>query len=369
LPAVAGAGAMGLPLLLALAGVLAFRPAAIVQPFENKSLLLALLAAFAVWIALSGLWSPWVGLGWAKVPATLGFGLLFAAAAVDAPRLALSGAVAALIVLCVVLGIEALWGMPINAAAEPKLPLPELNKNPAKGVVVMLALLWPALAWLLAMRRPWSRVAAAMIALAAGWVSLQFGQLSTAFGFAIGLGCFALALQLPRLAILAPTAVLAIWMLASPLLTPILFSSPALVDALPHSSAARVGIWRYVCARIAEQPWIGHGLDAGRASTEFANYDGEIMRVIPVHPHSASLQIWYETGLIGALLASALIALTGRRLARMFAQDKLGAAAAAAVLAMFGFMANIGWSIWQEWWMATLILAGALIAALKAARA
>jgi O-antigen ligase len=87
-----------------------------------------------------------------------------------------------------------------------------------------------------------------------------------------------------------------------------------------------------------------------------------------VHPHSASLQIWYEMGLIGALLAAALIALTGRRLAHMFAQDKLGAAAAAAVLAMFGFMANIGWSIWQEWWMATLILAGALIAALKAAR-
>jgi len=90
-----------------------------------------------------------------------------------------------------------------------------------------------------------------------------------------------------------------------------------------------------------------------------------------VHPHSASLQIWHDLGLVGALLAAALLAYGGWRLSRAFAHDRLGGGATAAVLAMIGLMANVGWSVWQEWWIATLLLAAALIAALsvRAARA
>mgnify|MGYP003380302243 CR=1 FL=1 len=91
---------------------------------------------------------------------------------------------------------------------------------------------------------------------------------------------------------------------------------------------------------------------------------GLVTRGIPVHPHSASLQIWHDLGLVGALLAAMLLMYGGWRLSKHFAQDKFGAAATAAVLAMFGLMANVGGSGWQEWGVATLLLTAALIAAL-----
>jgi O-antigen ligase len=160
-------------------------------------------------------------------------------------------------------------------------------------------------------------------------------------------------------------------MLAAPFVTPLLVASPQLVESVPLSWAHRIAIWRYTCARIMEQPWIGHGIDSGRMTTDMLTIRGLVTRGIPVHPHSASLQIWHDLGLVGALLAAALLLYGGWRLLKHFAQDKFGAAATAAVLAMFGLMANVGWSVWQEWWMATLLLTAALIAALgvRAARA
>jgi len=368
LPAVAGGGALGLPLVIGLAGAAAAGPWTLRQAVERMSLPLALLAALAIWTAASSLWSPWPGLTAAKVLATLAFGLLFssAVAAPSLARLALAGAFAATLVLIPLLAIEAIWDMPLNAAAQPDASPEDLNQNPARGVVVMLALLWPGLAWAAGSSMRWRWPAVSAAALAAGSIALQFGQLSTAIGFAIGLIFFALGFAAPRLAVLTPSILLAAWMLAAPFLTPILVASPALFEAVPHSWAVRIGIWRHTCERILEQPWIGHGLDAARATTQYATYDGELMRVIPVHPHSASLQIWYDLGLVGALTAAILLALTGRALARAYARNRPGAAAAAAALAMFGMMANVGWNIWQEWWMATLILAGALVSALGA---
>jgi O-antigen ligase len=374
LPLVAAGGAMGLPLLMGLAAVIALGPSPFQRALTEKPLALGLIAAFVVWAAVSNLWSPWRGETWLKISAMSALGVLFAAGAAAnarAARLTLTAALAALAVLAALLAIEAAFGMPLNASANPGLAADQVLQNPARGLVVFLALVWPSLAALIAGGGAIRFAAATALTLAAGGLSLQFGQLSTAVGFAAGLTAFALALAAPAFAIRALSAGLAAWMLAAPFLTPLIFANPALVDALPHNSVVRVGIWQYASARILEQPWIGHGLDAGRATSEIATYDGEQMRAIPVHPHSASLQIWYETGAIGAALAAAALAFSGWQLARAFKQDKPAAAAAAGVLAMFGIMANIGWSVWQEWWMATLLLAAALVAAVgaRAARA
>jgi exopolysaccharide production protein ExoQ len=374
LPLVAAGGAMGLPLLMGLAASAAIGPTAFRRLTERRPLALGLVTAFVVWAAASSLWSGWDGQTWLKILAMTGFGLLFAAGATAdarAARLVLAGALASLLALAALLGIEAAWDVPLNTAVNPDLPRDQVLQNPARGLVVFLALVWPCLAALIAGSGALRSGAAALVALAGGALSLQFGQLSTAVGFGVGLVAFAVAFLTPAFTIRALTLGLAAWMLAAPFLTPLIFANQAIAQALPHSSAVRVGIWQYTSARILEQPWIGHGLDAGRATSEIATYDGEQMRAIPVHPHSASLQIWYETGAIGAAIAAAALAIGGWRLARAFKHDKPAAAAAAAVLAMFGFMANIGWSIWQEWWMATLLLAATLVAAVgaRAARA
>jgi O-antigen ligase len=365
---------MGLPLFMTLAGLAALRPSIFTQVLEKRPLALALLAALALWAALSSLWSPWHGPTALKIIALLALGLLFVAAAAaneKAARLTLAGAVAAFIVLAVLLGVEAAFDMPLNRAISPDLPWGELNRNPSRGLIVLLALAWPAIAWLLAQRRAWSITLAAGIMIAGAALSLQFEQLVTAIGFGAAGLVFAVALFARRFAILATSFGLAVWMLAAPFATPLFVASPQFVEAVPMSWAHRIAIWRYTCARIMEQPWIGHGIDAGRTTTDMLTIRGLETRAIPVHPHSASLQTWHDLGLVGALLAAALLAYGGWRLSRAFAQDRYAGAATAAVLAMFGLMANVGWSIWQEWWMATLLLTAALIAALgaRAARA
>lgn len=374
LPALAAGGAMGAPLFMSLAGILALRPAIFRQALENRPLALGLLAAWAAWAALSSLWSPWHGPTALKVLALLALGIPFAAAAaanVRSATLTLSAATAALIVLAVMLGVEAAFDMPMNHAIQPEISWGELNRNPSRGLIVLLAMTWPVVAWLLAQQRNWSAALTAAILIAACALSLQFDQLVTAIGFGASGLVFAIALFARRFAILATSFSLAFWMLAAPFLTPLLVVSPQLSEAVPLSWAHRIAIWRYTCARILEQPFFGHGIDAGRATTDMIAVRGLVSRGIPVHPHSASLQTWHDLGLVGAVLAATLLAYSGWRLTKLFAHDKLGGAATAAVLAMLGLMANVGWSLWQEWWIATLLLTATLIAALaaRAARA
>ena len=360
---------MGLPLLMGLAGLAAFRPSILRQVIEKRPVALGLLLLFMSWAVLSASWSDWHGTTAFKIAALFVVGLLFASAAganAAAARLALAAAIAAFLVLALLLAVEATQNLALNRAIQPEQPDGELNRNPSRGLVVMLALVWPGVAWLAAIGGARSIGLAVAIVLIATPLSAQFDLLSTAFGFGAGLIAFAVAFAAPAFALRSLTLGLAGWMLAAPFLTPLLFASQQLVDAVPLSWAARIGIWRYVCERIMEQPWIGHGLDAGRAVSDRIEIRGLDMRGTPVHPHSASLQIWFETGLVGAVLAALVLGYGGWRLASAFKHDKFAAAAAAATLAMFGLMANVGWSLWQEWWMATLFLAAALTAAVAA---
>lgn len=369
LPVVAAGGAMGLPLLLALAAIASIQPSLLGQVIEKRPLALIVLAALVLWGASSSLWSPWHGPTAPKVAALAALGLLFAgaaAASARSARLVLAGATAAFAVLAVLLGVEAAFGLPLNRAMSPDLPFGELNRNPSRGLVVLLALVWPVIATLIAGGGSVRKLGAVGAIGVGGALSLQFGQDSTAVGFGFGLIAFGLAFLAPAIVIRAGSLGLAAWMLVAPFVTPLLVASPVLVETVPLSWAARIAIWRYTCARIMEQPWIGHGLDAGRATAEMISIRGLEMRGIPIHPHSASLQIWFDLGAVGAVLAAAAIGFGGWRLASASQHNKPAAAAFAAVLAMFGLMANIGWSLWQEWWMATLLLTGALVAAVGA---
>ncbi len=374
LPAVAAGGAMGLPVLLSLAGIASLGPGLFRQVLEKRPLVLALLVAWAAWAGATSLWSPWDGPTALKTLSLIALGLPFIAAAAANERssaLTLWAAVAAFIVLSILLGVEAAFDMPLNRGIQPDLAEGELNRNPSRGLIVLLALTWPVVAWLLANRRGWSATLAAAIMIAACALSLQFDQLVTAIGLGASSLVFAIALFARRFAILATSFGLAVWMLIAPFATPLLVSNPQLVESVPLSWAHRIAIWRYTCARILEQPWFGHGIDSGRTTTDMLEVRGLVTRGIPVHPHSASLQVWHDLGLVGALLSAALLIYGGLRLSRAFANDRYAGAATAAVLAMLGLMANVGWSLWQEWWMATLLLTAALIGALgaRAARA
>lgn len=368
LPALAAGGAMGLPVFLCLAGLLAIRPSIFKQLFETKSLFLVPLLLFCGWAAASSAWSPYESFEQgAKLLVLLPLGLLcVAAASAGADHGLMRGlGPAAFVVLALLLVVEALWELPLNRAANPDIPPHEVVRNVNRGAAVVLALTWGAAAALLTSGR---RLAALAVVLASAGLALPFGLWANLGAFVLGLAVFALAYLAPRIAIWAVSGGLAFWMLAAPFLTPLILANQRLVDALPLSWAARAGIWDYVCARILEQPWIGHGIDASRAVTDRIQVRELDIRAVQLHPHSASLQIWFETGAIGAVLAGAALLLGGAALSRAFRNNRPGAAAAAATLASLGLIANLSFGIWQEWWIATMFIAAALVGALAEPR-
>ncbi|MCR6644475.1 MAG: O-antigen ligase family protein [Terricaulis sp.] len=259
------------------------------------------------------------------------------------------------------LAIEAIWDMPLNRAANPDVEHTwQLTGNPGRGAAVLAVLVWAGAAWLWIEKH---RAIAIIALIGAGALSSQFGQAANLAAFAAGAAAFALGLASPRVAIIAMGAALAGWLVLAPFATPALLGL-ADPDALPYSWAARIEIWRYVSAGILEQPWIGHGLDASRVDEGVIVVQGQSVSAIPLHPHSGSLQIWFETGAVGAILAAAGVLAGALALAKALRATPPAAAAAAATIAAIGVIANVSFGIWQEWWNAAMLIAAAFVAAL-----
>lgn len=362
LPAAAAGGGLALAPLLGLAGFASVRPRTLLSDLSRPPLWLLALGLFAAWMALSWFWSPFEhALQALKFVFTVGGGLMFARAAAFCPRIALAAAAAATLVLAMLLAIEAIWDMPLNRAANPGVEHTwQLSGNPGRGAAVLAVLIWAGAGWLWTLKR---RALATTALIGAGVLTSQFGQTANLAAFGAGALAFALALALPRFAIAAAGLALAAWLLLAPFATLLLLSF-ADEDALPYSWAARIEIWRYVSAAILEQPWIGHGLDASRVDDGVVIVHGQSVSAIPLHPHSASLQIWFETGAVGAGLAALGLCAGALALARALHTRPAAAAAATATLAAIGVIANVSFGVWQEWWNATAFIAAAFVTAL-----
>lgn len=371
-PAIAAGGALGLPVLMCLAGAAALRPRMVQAALAERPIALAFVILFAAWAALSSAWSPYSATEQAaKIIALIAFGLPFCAAACaneKTRRFAVAGGLATVLVLTVLLAIESIWALPLNRAAQPNEDPGELVRNYARASSFLISVVWAGAGALIALGGGVRFGTMLAMLTASVVVAIQYDQLGNGIAFAVGAVAFAMALAAPRITLHAVSGALAAWMLAAPFLTPFIVGNPRILDALPLSWAARAGIWDYVCARILEQPWIGHGLEASRAVTDRIQVRDIDMRGTPVHPHSASLQIWFETGLVGAVLAATALVFGGRWLARKYANNRPAAAAACATLASIGVTANISFGIWAEWWIATMFVAAALVGAIPARR-
>lgn len=360
--------------LVSLAGIFSLRLGLIHQAFENKSLTLAPLLAFVTWTAASALWSPYPDHAQApKLIALVLLGLAMIAGCGASPQsrgLTRAAGWAAFAVLALLLGIEAGFGMPLNQAAAPaELADWQVERNPARGTVVLLAMTWPVAAWAASAKTRAGFTWAGLALIVGGALAAQFHQTANLLGFAAGLGAFALAFFAPRIAPILVCSGLALWLLTAPFLTPLLLANAPIGETAPIGIEARAAIWNYVSAQILEQPWLGHGLDASRVVTDQIELRGQMMDAIPLHPHSASLQIWYETGAIGAVLAAAALFAGGVALARWSTHRPGAAIGGAGAIAALGVIANVSYGIWQEWWVATLLFSAALAAAARATKA
>lgn len=130
---------------------------------------------------------------------------------------------------------------------------------------------------------------------------------------------------------------------------------------LPYSARHRLLIWEFAAERIAEKPLLGWGFDGARRLPGGKTRLDREAETMPLHPHSAVLQIWVELGAVGAALAAALIAWTAVRLRRI--QDRAAAAAATGYFAAAFTLLSLAFGVWQSWWLAALFLTTALLAA------
>jgi O-antigen ligase len=330
-----------------------------------------------VWVALfiacagvSCLWAldpPRAGTMLARDAGLLAAGLLLLAAARDIraaerppiARALVWGVLLALVVLAIErFGAHALTRLVLQVPVE---AVPHGDHRLNRGATTLCLLLPLVVAHLL--RASVTRAALGYLAVAAG--ILITPSLSAAIALA-GLTAIAPVLAArPRAARPATAAALVAAILVLPWLPfESALAAAERLAAVPESGAHRLHIWSFVAERVAERPWLGWGFEAAADMPNFGTdpFFPDSDRVIPSHPHNGVLQVWLALGLPGALLASALVA---GLVWRLRGTDGRTTAVGLATLVAAFAVASLAYGLWQEQWLATLILAGVLIVAVR----
>ncbi len=186
---------------------------------------------------------------------------------------------------------------------------------------------------------------------------VQAGVLSIAFAAA----CMAVVHILPRAGFKLLSVGLAGVIMSAPWLFGLLTKGADFATA-DSSSSYRAAIWQRVITIINEHPLTGSGLGVLRTVREKIDsgmFAGQF--TVPNHPHSMMLQLWAETGAIGAALLSLAIVFAAWRIPD---QRKLGASGlrAAAIVGAMVAIGSVSFELWNDWWWAV----GGLLAVLAA---
>ena len=340
--------------------------------------LAVLLAAVIVWSAVSIAWAPSPRLAAAKLGE---LALLFAAflvvigigmalermQRVRVERLLVIGCVLAIALLF----IELVAGYPIRHLERAEWTAePYLWRSFDRGSAVLAILVWPAA------RALWRRSGIAAIALwlATAALVVTLSSATAKLAFAAGLVAFLIARVAPRATAAALATILAIAIVAAPLLAARIPSADvlaqhwpfnAVVDAPGKSSIQsgmhRLLIWRFTAGHVAEKPLTGWGFNASRWLPGGEAMVTGLENAMPLHPHNMALQWWVELGLPGALLGAATAVLALRAIRRV--RERLSAATGAGLAGAAATVAFMSFGAWQSWWLATLALAAAFYAA------
>ena len=341
------------------------------------------LAAFALWLMVSALWAdaPGASLGKAAgIAAEWGAGLAFvlAAQALSPERLRLVAIflVGAVLVMLTAYGVElttdaAFATFVKHVRAGPDLspetvPLVALVKI-ERGVTVLVCLAW--LAVLAAARITGKTFIGAALFVAIAAVTALMPNSASLVALSGATLVFAAALLWPRFIGIVVTGVLSFITLTLPWLVRLLpqaGEADRIAGALKFSALHRLEIYRYVASLIAERPLFGWGFDAARTlsrTAPVAVIDGRSVPLISLHPHDAVLQVWLETGAVGAALLAAFIVALGRALLAASWPRPVKAAAWATITATAA-ISSLSFGIWQYHWQAVMLIVVALLTVL-----
>jgi len=191
-----------------------------------------------------------------------------------------------------------------------------------RGIDYLGLIAWPQFAFLALRRRYRETVLLAVCLLA---ILLIGASLAARVAAVSGVLVFALAFWLPR--IVAPLLACSTTVLAAGLpfaLRVMANHRAALAPYLKPSGLQRLEIWDYMTARVFEHPLLGWGIAAANAvpvtPAEISSY---VFRDTPgTYPHNQWLELWVETGAVGAALGLAFALVVIHRIQRVAAPSR-----------------------------------------------
>ena len=358
-------GALGLAIAVGLTALLAMPPWRNLSRLFPLDLAHSVFLIFIAWAWASTIWSPFDQTG--LVFHILGGALLYPLFVYGV--FTLSGKARHIVILTALISapfmlapylIEGTTGL-ISNFYEEEASRGAMLRDATRGISAIV-MATPALAALCVLvvtgRKGW--IIAAIGVLLIALVSVQFHLFAALIGLILGGIIFAAGYKWPRSTILIVTLSFLIMLLLAPMIMPV-FAAPLDGMHLPFSWEWRVKMWPYTGQQINLHPLFGWGLEASRTFTEdHFKLRGFTLSYLVQHPHNVGLQVWLETGLIGALLLSTAIALFGIRLSSMPGLARLQGAAISSSGAIILIFFSFTYGAWQEWLWACIAWVAAL---------
>jgi O-antigen ligase len=329
------------------------------RPGVPDAALMWLAACFCVLCGASALWSiaPHRSLAATlQLAAILAASLALLAGPTIGPAAASRAFGAMTLALCagvLIMCADAALHFPLQRQLAPRELYPGTKYN--RGEDYLTLLLWPMLAfWLLQ-----GRYARALLTAVAVLVAVAIGQSTTArVTLPVGLLTLLTAWWTPKLVMRVLTwgSVMVAGLL--PVLLHTLAADRLLVwRHLKQSGLHRLEIWDYMTARVAERPLFGWGFATAKLVPIRAAEMRGYVWVDPhgVYPHNQVLQLWLETGLVGAVFGVGFVLLVLRRIARL--PPRIYPFACAAFAAAFAVSASSFELTTDSWWAALTLTA------------
>lgn len=367
------AGGLGLAASVGLLGLCLFpavaRPAWLAA--RQTPFVPVLVGFMLAWFCLSYTWSPYDRPDQAYKLALLS--PLFLSAGYLAWRLAQAERRRQLNWLSILMGlagsyflIEALSGafigswieLNLEGAATPEHAQINAKITLSRGATAFLMLVGPVIVWLWRSNAIYTRLMAGALGVIAIIASMSFEVEANIIALLAACIACSFAVRWPRRTIQVLLIGAAIWVIGAPVWMGLSLSAfpQSWSDAIPFSWEWRLEIWRAVIEQIKDAPLFGHGLSATRSMDQLIELRGSQINVLPLHAHNAGLQIWFETGAVGAFLtALVLLALANRVGSIELTKDQ--AIGLVAIGAIWLVTVSIGYGLWQEWHHGALALA------------
>jgi hypothetical protein len=291
-----------------------------------------------LWAGLSLLWTPFLPQASERLLNITGMILMGLAGYLAVPERMRS---ANLYLLPVGVGLAALIGIPLAVQGSSRFDPEGLSLE--RGMITLVLLLWPALAWLHSRGRNLEAIGLAL-AVAVGALLTRDGL--PLYGLAAGALVFVITASLPALGSRLISLAMAGLLLLAPVLPFIL--KPLADAALGAKSpvAASLNAWRRIVLDEPLRLLTGHGLETALRGRSFG--------LLPwSSPSTLLFEIWYELGLVGAaagsiLLYQAVVRARGHR-----------ATTGPAIMAAFACayaLGCLGIGTTQVWWFTALVV-------------